>query len=418
MSIEKLFPTAMMLLFATPILPQILKIAVIAFFIVVCLSDYIKNRSQFKWHFFLINSGLYIVYLFSLSFSDNLEYAFFKLEVGASLIVFPLCFAMVSKSLIESAITNLKYVLITYILAVLLVNIILITGFIKSGNTWHNFIDYAPYINQLNGYPSIHSLYLSMHNAVAIIFVFYLLRTERIFKAGILLFIIGFLLGIGLILLLKKGPVFSLLVVTTLLSVKYKLIRVWAFYGVFIVSLCSILVAFPSSVQRFNQLLKMEKVDSTKNSAEIQQIVLHCAKEQIEQAGIFGYGIGDGKSQLIDCYGDVDQDLVSSSYNSHNQYISLILMIGFFGLFVFLAILFYNVMNAVNKGVFITIALILFYAIVMFSENILERQEGVIYFSLLINFLYFLNKKNQKLVVKKVSQEEILTHLAQENMNT
>lgn len=409
---ERLFFVSLVLLFATPVMPQILKIATIAFFIVVCIAQAVKNRPQFKWSYFLFNSSLYIIYLLSVLYSQDLKYAFAKLEVSASLILFPLSFALVSGSLIDKAIQKLKYLFFTYIIAVLLVNIVLVTGFLMNGHALFQFIDYAPYVNSLEDYPEIHSLYLSMHNAVAIVMVFYLLRTERFLKTGIPLFIVGFLLGIGLILLLKKGPVFALLVVATLLSFRYKLIRVWAFYGVFIISLGSLLVAFPSTIQRFNQLLKMEKVETTKNSAQIQSVVLNCAKEKMEEAGIFGFGLGDGKEQLIDCYGDVDQDLVSSSYNSHNQYISLVLMIGFIGLFIFLAMLFYNVMNGLRSGVFIAIAFILFYAIVMFSENLLERQEGVIYFSLLINLLYFLNKGNQQQVrARNPNQKELLKEL-------
>lgn len=411
---ENLFFVALILLFATPVLPQILKIASIAFFVVVCLSEAVKNKPKFKWSFFLFNSSLYIMYLLSVIYSQDMNYAFAKLEVAASLIVFPLSFAVVSKSLIDSVIEKIKYLFYAYIIAVLVVNIYLITSFLMDGNAWTQFIDYAPYVNKLENYPGIHSLYLSMHNAVAIIMVFYLLRTERFLRTGIPLFIIGFLLGIGLILLLKKGPVFALLVVATLLSFRYKLIRVWAFYGVFIISLGSLLVAFPSTVQRFNQLLKMEKVETTKNSAQIQKVVLNCAKEEMEEAGIFGFGLGDGNAQLIDCYGGVDQDLITSSYNSHNQYISLVLMVGFIGLFIFLAMLFFNVMNAVRSGVFITIAFILFYAIVMFSENILERQEGVVYFALLINLLYFLNKKNQQAVRRNPNQEELLKSITNE----
>lgn len=410
---ERLFFISLLLLFATPVMPQIFKIATIAFFIVVCIAQAIKNKSQFKWSYFLFNSSLYIVYLLSVLYSQDMNYAFAKLEVAASLLLFPLSFALVSQSLIDAAIQKLKFLFFTYIIAVLVTNIVLVTSFLLNGHTLSQFIEYAPYVNSLQDYPGIHSLYLSMHNAVAIIMVFYLLRSERFLKTGIVLFIVGFLLGIGLILLLKKGPVFALLVVATLLSFRYKLTRIWAFYGVFIISLGSLLVTFPSSIKRFNQLLKMEKVETTKNSAQIQKVVLNCAKEKMEEAGIFGYGLGDGKGELIDCYGGVDQDLVNSSYNSHNQYISLVLMVGFIGLFIFLAMLFFNVMNAVSSGVFINIAFILFYAIVMFSENILERQEGVIYFALLINLLYFLNKGNQQKVrMRNPNQEELLKQLS------
>jgi Ca2+/Na+ antiporter len=87
----------------------------------------------------------------------------------------------------------------------------------------------------------------------------------------------------------------------------------------------------------------------------------------------------------------------------------MLLMTGFFGLFVFILFLAHNINNAIKSGVFITIAIILFYALVMFSENILERQEGVLYFSILLNLLFFLNKSNQQKVKVKKKPKDSLT---------
>ena len=100
--------------------------------------------------------------------------------------------------------------------------------------------------------------------------------------------------------------------------------------------------------------------------------------------------------------------LAANSYNSHNQYISLILNVGFLGLLIFFAFLLYNITRSLKSGVYITVAIIVFYCIVMFSENILERQDGVMYFSLFINLLYFLGNKNQQKPRVKRSQKEIL----------
>jgi Ca2+/Na+ antiporter len=85
--------------------------------------------------------------------------------------------------------------------------------------------------------------------------------------------------------------------------------------------------------------------------------------------------------------------------------------VGFMGLLIFLSFVLYNINRSLKSGVFITVAIIVFYCIVMFSENILERQNGVLYFSLFINLLYFLSKKNQQEPRIKKSQEEILKEL-------
>jgi O-antigen ligase len=394
--IEKAFFWSLFSLFLTPILPQLLKILAIAFFVLICLASFIESKSKFKWKFFLINAGVYIAYLFSVTYSSDLNYAVSKLEVSLSILLFPLGFSLVSSDLISSTLSNLKLFLYTYIVAILLLNIYLVTLFIYEGNSWNSFIDYSDFLNNVKYIPQMHSLYLGMHNSVAILMVLYLLKTERFLKRGAILFLLGFLLGIGLILLLKKGSTFALLFVSTLLCLKYKLRRVWAFYFVFIFSLATFFIVFPELIKNFNQLFKVEKVESSKSSTDIQEVVLNCSNQRIKDAGLFGFGVGDAKNELVDCYGDSNQDLASRSYNTHNQYLSLILMIGWLGLLLFLIILLYNLNHAFRSKMYISVGILLIYIVIMLSENILERQEGVVYFSLFMNFFLFINYKEQR----------------------
>lgn len=411
--IEKAFFGSLFLLFLTPILPQLLKIASIAFFFLVCLTSFISSNSSFKWKFFLINAGVYIAYLFSVFYSSDLSYAFSKLEVSLSILIFPLGFSMISGDLINATLHKLKLFFYTYIVSILLLNLYFIVLFLDEGNALDSFIDYSTFINNLEIMPQMHSLYLGMHNSVAILMVFYLLKTERFLIKGAILFVAGFLLGIGLILLLKKGSTFALIFVATLLCVKYKLRRAWAFFVVFIFSLATFFVVFPELIKNFNQLFKIENVETSKTSTEIQGVVLNCSTIKIQEAGLFGFGVGDAKNELIDCYSDQDQDLASRSYNTHNQYLSLILMIGWFGLIFFLIILLYNLNHAIKSKMYISAGILLLYITIMLSENILERQEGVIYFSLFLNFFLFITYGDYKDFKKRKPLElnkESMTH--------
>lgn len=407
-NLSTVFIVAMAILFITPILPQALKIVSIGSFLAVCIFDFIKHRPVFKMRYFIFNSIVYIAYVISLLYSDNFIYGLRKLEVGASLIVFPLGFALISKTFLNEAIRKLKLYFYLYIFSVLGLNILLCISFISQGNGWTNFIDYAAFVNNVNSFVRIHPMYLSMHNAVGIIMVIYLLRTERFLKTGFVLYTVGFLLGMSLIVLLQKGPVFALLVVSSLLSLRYNLRRVWAFYLVFILSLATILVAYPNSIKKLNVLLKVEKLDTIRESSEIREVLSSCNRLILREAGITGFGVGDGNEMLINCYEKTDSELALNRYNSHNQYTGLILMIGVLGLLCFLVTLLFNVNHALRNGIFLPVAIILFYAIIMFSENILERQEGVVYFSLLLNFLYFLSKENQHKPKIKQTQEQVI----------
>ncbi|MFB0903800.1 MAG: O-antigen ligase family protein [Nonlabens sp.] len=410
-SYNKLFLISLVLVFCTPILPQLLKIISIALFLVICITESIKNKSKFKWEYFLFNAGLYLMYVFSLLYSKDLEYGLRKVEISAALVVFPLGFALISKDLITHAIKNLKLFFYVFISAVLVLNIFVFSSFLSAGYDVSSFGEYADFVNRMEGFPAVHSIYLSMYNAIAVLLIFYLLRTERLLKAGIPLIIIGSVLCLGLILLLKKGPIFGLVLVATLLAIKYKMWRVWAFYTVFTASLVATLFLFPDTSQRIHDLFQVERISAAIESEEIRATIYKCGNKKFQEAGLTGFGIGDGKNELLDCYQEYNPTLAATSYNSHNQYISLILNAGFLGLLIFLAFIFYNINRSLKSGEFITVAIIVFYCIVMFSENILERQNGVLYFSLFINLLYFLSKKNQQKPRVNHSQEQILKEL-------
>ncbi|MFT4781853.1 MAG: O-antigen ligase [Pseudohongiellaceae bacterium] len=410
-SYNKLFLISLVLVFCTPILPQLLKIISIALFLVICITEYIKNKSKFKWEYFLFNAGLYLMYVFSLLYSKDLEYGLRKVEISAALVVFPLGFALISKDLITHAIKNLKLFFYVFISAVLVLNIFVFSSFLSAGYDVSSFGEYADFVNRMEGFPAVHSIYLSMYNAIAVLLIFYLLRTERLLKAGIPLIIIGSVLCLGLILLLKKGPIFGLVLVATLLAIKYKMWRVWAFYTVFTASLVATLFLFPDTSQRIHDLFQVERISAAIESEEIRATIYKCGNKKFQEAGLTGFGIGDGKNELLDCYQEYNPTLAATSYNSHNQYISLILNAGFLGLLIFLAFIFYNINRSLKSGEFITVAIIVFYCIVMFSENILERQNGVLYFSLFINLLYFLSKNNQQKPRVNHSQEQILKEL-------
>jgi O-antigen ligase len=410
-SYKKLFLISLVLVFCTPILPQLLKIISIALFLVICITESIKNKPKFKWEYFLFNAGLYLMYVFSLLYSKDLEYGLRKVEISAALVVFPLGFALISKDLITHAIKNLKLFFYVFISAILVLNIFVFSSFLSAGYDVSSFGEYADFVNRIEGFPAVHSIYLSMYNAIAVILIFYLLRTERLLKAGIPLIIIGSVLCLGLILLLKKGPIFGLVLVATLLAIKYKMWRVWAFYTVFTASLVATLFLFPDTSQRIHDLFQVERINAAIESEEIRATIYKCGNKKFQQAGLTGFGIGDGKNELLDCYQEDNPALAATSYNSHNQYISLILNVGFLGLLIFLAFIFYNINRSLKSGEFITVAIIVFYCIVMFSENILERQNGVLYFSLFINLLYFLSKNNQQKPRVNHSQEQILKEL-------
>jgi O-antigen ligase len=127
------------------------------------------------------------------------------------------------------------------------------------------------------------------------------------------------------------------------------------------------------------------------NSTNIRYSIYKTSFLLIKSSPFIGYGIGDFNDQLKIEYKKNNYFLLSKEYNSHNQYLSFLLIGGFPLLFLYLYFLYYNINLSISNENYLLIVVLSFYSIVMLSENILERENGVIFFSFLINFFALKN---------------------------
>jgi O-antigen ligase len=109
--------------------------------------------------------------------------------------------------------------------------------------------------------------------------------------------------------------------------------------------------------------------------------------ELVSKSPIFGYGIGDAKSELIEQYkSNGFQTGVENAYNSHNQYIDILLQTGLFGLLIMFG-LFYTIFSNKLKNRFELKLIAFVFVISFFTESILGRHWGIISFVLFISFV-------------------------------
>lgn len=183
------------------------------------------------------------------------------------------------------------------------------------------------------------------------------------------------------------------------ISIKYVIISSIVFIsaGIFLYSL-------PSTQFR---LQKMNSVfdHSFENEAELvtdgikHRIYLWKTSYQlIKHKPLLGYGIRDDKDALMSAY---EEDGVLTSYfNTHNQYLRISLANGAIGLLLFLAFLFYCFIVAMkNKDLEYVLFLVLCSGVFM-TENFLSTHKGVLFFSIMNSVFMVLNKKN---TVEKIS---------------
>jgi hypothetical protein len=130
---------------------------------------------------------------------------------------------------------------------------------------------------------------------------------------------------------------------------------------------------------------------------QIRNGIFLCSYYTIKQAPLLGYGIGDADDKLQECYDknftDTDTYKVIH-YNSHNEYIFVILISGLIGFFVFSFSFFKQIMIALRSRNLIYLSFLCYILMNFCFENILSRHDGVLFFSFFNSILFF--QKNTK----------------------
>ena len=108
---------------------------------------------------------------------------------------------------------------------------------------------------------------------------------------------------------------------------------------------------------------------------------------------LFGVGTGDGDQELKTFYSNYNTSTVAIDYNAHNQYLQTWLETGIVGLVLLLLCLLIPLIKLRNNPS--DISFIIIFSSMCLTESILERQKGIIFFSLFFAILLCTKKSNQ-----------------------
>jgi len=393
---RKLLYSGLLLFAFFPLIPNNLKgLPVIILFLIAIYLFYKRRRHKFDYKKVFYFSSLYLLYIFSLLFTEDFNGVDKILTTRLSLFIVPLSFGLIATAIGKVSQKQVNsflkvYVGATIIYCLLVILFIYQLGFFSDAikiNSVYAYISNEMYsINQ-------HPIYASMLISFAFIFGVNLLLVEKKTKAKYLIFI-GLVPMIYVLFFLSRKSILLALVLVVLIillsfkSLNYKKISIGIIlvFGVLVIIL-------PTVKNRFSELLNPTSYSKIqeKNSSSIRFGIYNCSINKIKENLIFGYGIGDVKNELRKCYAETSSVLLKENYNSHNQYLSFFLSNGIVGFIVLLLFLYLNLMKAIKQQNLLYLSLLVFYSIVMLFENILERQSGVILFSLFINFFAFIN---------------------------
>jgi len=378
----------LILIFATfPIIPNSLKGLPVILLFVGAL--FIFKKHKFNWKWLLINSSLFIVYAISVLYTNDHSVAFKKLETGLSILVIPITFfGLLTHFKVSNNLKQLfiKIFIVSTTLFSILSSLYIIfynssLNYIWSTDKYRNIIIEMPLIGQ-------HPIYASIFLAISIIFFFYLFK-QKLFKnyKEILLFLTLVLINLVLLLFLSsKGVILALCIIIFFLFILTNSKKTHKYLTI-ITFIFSLIFLFIYN-RRMNELVSAQTYEEFNPtlSTSVRLGIYDCSWTIITKQLFTGYGVGDAQRELNLCYANKSDLLLMHRYNSHNQYLDIIIKTGLVGLFIFLGFLLINFRHAIKNRNHLLVMILILYCILFLVENVLSRQSGVILFFFLICF--------------------------------
>ena len=403
----------------------------------------------------ILLSGLYIIYLISILYSENKEYAYTDLLLKLPLLLFPL-FLSTTDSLNNS---QYKSVLRTFAISTFFAAIAtLLIGYYNYTQT--GLTKYFFY-HDLTIF--MHSAYYALYTLFAIAIFIYLYFKEENKKSKIAYSSMAFGLSIFLFLLSSRMQVIIFVTLLTLFIIVRAFQKKRILTGILVLFLsytCIFLLVtqMPKTSARLQQTkahIKNINYAKTNNDARVQ--IWSAATNVIKKNYLFGTGIGDAKDELVSQYkflssnnsdkekvidgkiieiqnnekwflhikekaiennisvedqlfadaifvlGDTQsryKHFIKKRYNYHSQFLqtlSTVGLLGFFFLFFSLLIPAYSL--GLKNSNFLLLGFFFMVFVSFITESMLERQAGVILYAFFSSFIVF----NSKMINDKLS---------------
>ncbi|WP_157972939.1 O-antigen ligase family protein [Aureibaculum luteum] len=378
----------------------------IAIWCLLSLTTFVKEKTIIKVTkndliSIVILSLLYIFYIGNYLFTLDVI-LIKKLETCLSFLVLPL-FIILNKSNISK--NTLNYSLVGFFMANTILALIswfkiFQTGFFKMLND-NNY--YQPvFRNIFSDTTNIHLPYLGLFYVFSIFIGIYSIQREyRKYTIAIrsIIFLICILLFISMLFFTARMALLSFIIVFIYWAFKsFQNKRLFASLFISLVLLTSIIVLLTPMKERIFEAihtkfeLPSEKLNDQSEHVNFRYGILYCSINVIKNNWLIGVGKNNVQRKLDECYDGFTynnyDDFKQTQYNSHNQYIDLWIAYGILGMVPLTISFFFGF--SINNNLLYNIFLLLIF-LALLTENIFDRQLGVIFFTF-FNSLFFITK--------------------------
>lgn len=380
-----------------PVFPRVATFTIMLIVPVSIFTGY-KNLKNFSWikevkkpqfYLFLV----FILYAIGISYSENLSFAGRDIEARLSFLAFPFLFMalQIGKQI------EVKKLLLFFIIGCFLSSLLSVFNAVVCYETTENFSCW--YSSDL-AY-GVHINYLSFYYAMAVIFSWYI----NIFKNKCLMLTIRIFITLWFFsLILLFDSMGMLLAIITMLLVlffyflvqmKDEKVKKWSILGSLSALVILVFISFQEVQQQYQSSFKnihskkelYSFAEKTKESIST-RIVIWDLSWALIKANPYGVGTGDIKDKLDQKYLDNDLDnFAERHFNPHNQYFQTTIAIGWLGgiVLVFMGVFLFVYSYKRKNTLLLAFTVMAF--VNMFFESFLERQAGIVFFSIMIFIL-------------------------------
>lgn len=370
---------------------------------IVALKNKTLSNLKYDKYIWLVLSSYSLMYLAYFPFATDF-YEMKKMVVKSlPFLVFPLGFIL-NKELFSK--TFMHQFLNIFVGAVATLNVFGWFKIFQFGYSaaWQQNNFYQPIFREIFGNASsLHLPYLGLLSVFAALVLVYKMMLQKRFLLlqGI---VVAFLMFSVYIYSARMALACFILGTLFMLwqSIKSKAVK-WSLLIALPIFVTVFIVISPLKERYFNEIEK-EMVLPHKNQlpheVNYRYGIWHCATKLISNHLFTGVGADKVQEKLNTCYATYTyesyEDFTQVTYNTHNQYFDQLLKFGLVGLGIFIFVLFYFFKdNSILYQVFLLVV-----ATSFLTENILDRQTGVVFVSLL-NTIFVVLKYNR--VEKSIS---------------
>jgi O-antigen ligase len=379
---------------------------ILASFAIHTLIQFNKNKVKplFTLRTVVLQS-VFLVTVISTLYTINPSHAFIEWEMDLPILLFPLilCFNPLNlkkykpQLLFVFALCCTATILYLYVDAFITIRYykMPLPSIISPAFTNHNFSEPI----------DMHATFFSMQIAIALVYLLYVLISEKLTLTNKIIYAFCcFVLTAGIIQLSSKSVFVALFLVLNI-AFPYFMVRglqrkVYLLISASVFCLI-VLCIFNSHALKNRFLLELKEDLSPSFAGQTVEPRLERWKIAVKLIGkspVIGYGAGSEIQLLQEQY---FAKQFYSSYihrlNAHNEYMSFMLKSGIWGLAVYLATLVYGFKKAVRKRDMVFFSFMVIIAVVSLSENVLDVDKGVMFYSFFLSFFIFESEQREQL---------------------